>query len=204
MPKLFTTSFLATERGRARATSVLVALMVAVGAPRLYAQIRNEMRIAVVDMQRALIDTNDGRRAKAQLKKLFDARQEQLNSRQEALKRLKEDIEKQKNVVSREALEKRMSEYQAEFVKLQQTYMEDQQFLAQKEAELTKGILVNLQGVVRQIGTADGYTAILDQGAVVWSRGDLDLTDRVIQEYNQSHTASATPAPAPAPAPASS
>ncbi|MFO0602954.1 MAG: OmpH family outer membrane protein [Polyangiales bacterium] len=176
-------SFVSNERRRVRSMSAVAALAVAVAAPQLYAQVR----IAVVDMQRALIETNDGRAAKGQLQKLFQARQDQLNTRQEALKRMKEDIEKQKNVVSREALEKRMSEYQAEFVKLQQSYLEYQQELAQKEAELTKSILVNLQGIVRQIGTSDGYTGILDQGAVIWSRGDLDLTDRVIQEYNTAH-----------------
>jgi len=176
-------SLLAAERSRVRAMSAVVALVVAIAAPRLYAQVR----IAVVDMQRALIETNDGRAAKGQLQKLFQARQDQLNTRQEALKRMKEDIEKQKNVVSREALEKRMSDYQQEFVKLQQSYLEYQQELAQKEAELTKSILINLQGIVRQIGTSDSYTAILDQGAVIWSRGDLDLTDRAIQEYNTAH-----------------
>jgi outer membrane protein len=178
-------SLVSSERARMRTMSAVVALAVAITAPRLYAQVR----IAVVDMQRALIETNEGRAAKAQLQKLFQARQDQLNTRQEALKRMKEDIEKQKGVISREALEKRMSDYQAEFVKLQQSYLEYQQELAQKEAELTKSILVNLQGIVRQIGTSEGYTSILDQGAVIWSRGDLDLTDRVIQEYNTAHPA---------------
>lgn len=185
-------SLLTTERARARFVSILAALMLAVAAPRLYAQVR----FAVVDMQRALIETNEGRRAKTQLKKLFESRQEQLNSRQEALKRMKEDIEKQKNVVSRDALEKRMGEYQQEFVKLQQNYLEYQQELAQKEAELTKSILVNLQGIVRQIGTSEGYTGIFDSGSVIWAPTHLDLTDRVIQEYNQAHPGGAAARPA--------
>jgi outer membrane protein len=191
-------SFFATERGRSRVVSLLVALALAIGAPRVYAQVR----FAVVDMQRALLETNDGRRAKAQLKKLFEARQEQLNSRQEALKRMKEDIEKQKNVISREALEKRMGEYQQEFVKLQQNYLEYQQELAQKEAELTKSILVNLQGVVSHIGDAGEYDAILDQGAVVWSRTQYDITGQVIREYNTAHPSAAPAATPPATRPA--
>ncbi|MBI5516482.1 MAG: OmpH family outer membrane protein [Deltaproteobacteria bacterium] len=196
------TSLLATERSRSRALAVIVALVLAVGAPRLYAQVR----IAVVDMQRSLLDTEDGRRAKNQLKKLFEDRQTELNGRQDALKRMKEDIEKQKNVLSRDALQKRMDEYSKAFLELQQSFNEYQAQLAQKEAELTKQILVNLQGVVRQIGTADGYTVILDSGAVVWSPTHLDLTDRVIQEYNAQHPvtqAPATPAtPTPPAAPA--
>ncbi len=176
-------SALATERGRSRFVSVVVALMLALAAPRLYAQVR----VAVVDMQRALLETGEGRCAKNQLKARFESRQDALNTRQESLKHLKEDIEKQKNVVSREALQKRMDEYQKAFVDLQQTYLEYQNELAQKEAELTKSILVNLQTIVRQIGTAEGYTAILDQGAVVWAPTHLDLTDRAIQEYNAAH-----------------
>lgn len=168
--------------------SVVVALMLAVAAPRLYAQVK----LAVVDMQRALLETNDGRRAKTQLKQLFEERQKRLNDRQEALKRMKEDLDKQKVSLSREALQKRMEDYQAEFVKLQQSYLEYQNELAQKEAELTKSILVNLQGIVRQIGTSEGYTGILDQGAVIWVPTHLDLTDRVIQEYNQAHPAAAS------------
>lgn len=194
MRSLSLSSFFATERARSRVVSLVVALALGVGAPRLYAQVR----FAVVDMQRALLDTNDGRRAKAQLKKLFEARQEQLNSRQEALKRMKEDIEKQKNVISRDALEKRMTEYQAEFVKLQQNYLEYQQELAQKEAELTKSILVNLQGIVSHIGDSGEYDAILDQGAVVWARTQYDITGQVIREYNTAHPGSAAPATTPA------
>lgn len=165
--------------------SVVVALMLAFAAPRLYAQVK----LAVVDMQRAMLETNDGRRAKTQLKQLFEERQKRLNDRQEALKRMKEDLDKQKVSLSREALQKRMEDYQSEFVKLQQSYLEYQNELAQKEAELTKSILVNLQGIVRQIGTSEGYTGILDQGAVIWAPTHLDLTDRVIQEYNQAHPA---------------
>ena len=173
--------------------AVLVALMLAVAAPKLYAQVR----LAVVDMQRAILETEEGRRAKNQLKRLFESRQEQLNDRQESLKRLKADLEKQERVLSRDALQKRMSEYQEQLVSLQKNYMEYQQELAQREAELTKQILVNLQGVVRQIGTAEGYTAIFDQSGIVWAPTHIDLTDRVIAEFNREHPPSAEATPAP-------
>lgn len=189
-----------TERGRSRLIAGLVAAMLAFGAPRVYAQ----LRVAVVDMQRALLETNDGRRAKNQLKAQFEKLQEDLNRRQEGLKRQKEEIEKQRTVLSAAALQKRMAEYQQNFESLSKNYLEYQQQLAQREAELTKQILVNLQGVVRQLGNADGYTLILDQGAVVFSPTHLDLTDRVIQEYNRAHTEGAsegaTPAAGSAPA----
>ena len=171
--------------------AVLVAFMLAVAAPKLYAQVR----LAVVDMQRAILETEEGRRAKNQLKKLFESRQEQLNDRQEALKRLKADLEKQQRVLAPAAMQKRMNEYQEQLVSLQKNYMDYQQELAQREAELTKQILINLQGVVRQLGTAEGYTAIFDQSGIVWAPTHIDLTDRVIAEFNRVHPAGSDATP---------
>jgi outer membrane protein len=185
--RLALTSLLDTERARGRVLSILVAVMLAVAAPRLYAQ---GVRVAVVDMQQALLETNEGRRAKTQLKRLFDTRQAELNTRQEALKRMKDDIDKQKNVVAREALEKRMTDYQTELVKLQQNFVESQQELAQKEAELTKSILVNLQGVVQRLGETSEFDLVLDRGSVVWARTQFDVTAQVIRDYNTAHPSS--------------
>lgn len=161
--------------------AALVALLLAVAAPKLYAQVR----LAVVDMQRAILETEQGRHAKNSLKTVFEAHQEELNAVQERLKRQKAEIEKQERVLAPAALQKRMADYQEQVVNLQKVYLQYQQELAQREAELTKQILVNLQGVVRQIGTAEGYTGIFDQSGVVWAPTHIDLTDRVIAEYNR-------------------
>lgn len=179
-----------TERARSRQVAVVVALMLAMVAPKLYAQVR----LAVIDMQRAMLETSDGRRAKVQLKRLFESRQETLNQRQEALKREKTEIERQAAVVRGEALNKRMEEYNKRLMDLQQDSVRYQQELQTKEGELMKQILTNLGLVARQIGTSDNYTAILDASAVIWSPSHIDLTDRVIQEYNNQHPATEEPA----------
>jgi len=167
-------------RRSARIAAVGTALLLAALAPRLYAQ----LRVGVVDLQRALVETDQGRRAKNQLRTLFQKRQEDLDGRQQGLKRMRDEIEGQRNSLVREALQRRMDEYQRRFVELQQNYMEYQQELAQREAELTKSIFGNLQGVIRQLGQAENMTVILEQNGVVWSPQNLDLTERVVQMYN--------------------
>ncbi len=164
------------------AVTLIAALLLASFAPKAFAQVK----IAVVDLQRALNETEDGRRAKAQLKRLFTKRQKALDDQQNVLKKMKEDIEKQRDVLSRQALQERMEEYQKAFVELQTTYVEYQRELAQKEAQLTKGILERMQGILRRIGQTDGYTMIVEstEGGVVWVPTNLDLTDAVIQRYN--------------------
>lgn len=164
------------------AVTLVAALLLASMAPTSSAQVR----IAVVDLQRALNETEDGRRAKRQLKRLFKRRQQDLDKAQNELKKMKEDIEKQKNVLSRQALQKRLEEYQKVFVELQTTYVEYQRELAQKEGQLTKRILERMQAILRRIGQAEGYSLIVEanEGGVVWVPTNLDLTDQVIQAYN--------------------
>ena len=165
------------------AVTLVAALLLSAVAPKLYAQ---ATRIAVVDLQRALNETEDGRRAKARLKRLFKRRQQALDKRQGELKALKEDIERQKNVLSREALQKRVEEYQKAFIELQSTYVEYQRELAQKEAELTRTIIARMERILRRIGQSEGYTLIVErnEGGVVWVPSNLDVTDLVIQRYN--------------------
>ncbi|MEM9192830.1 MAG: OmpH family outer membrane protein [Myxococcota bacterium] len=166
------------------ATTLAAALVLASFAPSAFSQVR----IAVVDMQRALNETEDGRRAKAQLKRLFKRRQQALDKAQTNLKRMGEDIEKQKaaGVLTGSALQQKAEEYQKAFVELQTTYMEYQRELATKEAELTKGILERMKGILRRLGQTEGYTMIIErnEGGVVWVPSNLDLTDTLIQRYN--------------------
>lgn len=164
------------------AVTLAAALMISFVAPRLYAQVR----IAVVDLQRALNETEDGRRAKARLKRLFKQRQQELDKRQGELKTLKENIEKNAEVWARDVLQKRAEEYQKAYIELQQQYVEYQRELAEKEAEMTQVIIARMESILRRIGQAEGYTLIIErnEAGVVWVPGNLDVTDDVIQRYN--------------------
>jgi outer membrane protein len=149
--------------------------------------VRAEVKIGVVDLQRAINETEDGRQAKRRLKKLFDERQESLNQKQENLKAQKESLERQQEVLSEDALKKKVEKYQADLMELQNEYVQYQQELSQKEGELTQKILEKMQGILRRIGQTEGYTLIIEanEGGVVWVPSNLDLTDVLIQRYNQ-------------------
>ena len=144
------------------------------------------MKIGVVDLQRAINETEDGRQAKRRLTKLFDERQKELDRAQESLKSQKESIERQQGVLSEDALKKKVEKYQEDLMALQTEYVDYQRELSTKEAELTKKILDKMQAILRRIGQTDGYTLILEanEGGVVWVPSNLDLTDVLIQRDN--------------------
>jgi outer membrane protein len=167
------------------------------------------MKVAVVDVQRAVMQTEDGLRAQATLKKVFDSRQQELNKRQQELAKQKEDIDKQSKVLSQGALQKKVDDWQKQMVELQQTFVEYNKELEKKQKELTDPIFERVISSIKRIAGTDGYDLIVDRATVAFSRSDLDLTDRVIQLANGgaggpapagSNKGPAAPAPAPAPA----
>jgi outer membrane protein len=149
------------------------------------------MKIAVVDVQRAVMQTEDGLRAQATLKKLFDSRQQELNKRQQELGKQKEEIDKQAKVMSQAALQKKVDDWQKQMVELQQTFVEYNKELEKKQKELTDPIFERVVGAIKRIAGTDGYDLIVDRATVAFSRSDLDLTDRVIQLANGGSSSSA-------------
>jgi outer membrane protein len=165
-----------------------------------------QMKVAVVDVQRAVMQTEDGLRAQSLLKKLFDSRQQELNKKQADLQKQKEDIDKQSRVLSQAALQKKVDDWQKQMVELQTTFVEYNKELEKKQKELTDPIFERVMGAIKRLAGSEAYDLIVDRATVAFARSDLDLTDRVIQMANggggstapAAGSAAAPKAPAPA------
>jgi hypothetical protein len=110
-PSAFPCEAIVSMQVSRHAVTLVAALLLGAIAPKLYAQ---TTRIAVVDLQRALNETEDGRRAKAKLKKLFKRRQQTLDKRQRN-QALLEDRGAAEGAQPRR-VQKRVEEYQKAFI----------------------------------------------------------------------------------------
>lgn len=155
-----------------------------------------DSKIAVVDTQRAVMESEDGLRMQANLKKLFDKRQQELDKKQNELQKEREELEKQRGVLGQPELQRRAEAWQAEMMQVQQRFVQYNQELQSKQNELMQPILQKTMGVVRRIATQNGLAVVVDKQAVPYAREDLDLTDRVIQTYNNGSAPAAEPAKA--------
>ena len=194
-----------------------------VAAPRDAAA---QAKIAVVDVRSAVLETEEGLRVQATLKKLFDSRQVELDTKQRNLQTEKDALDKEAAAgkTPKEALQRKADNLQKQFGELQALIVDYQREMQRKESELTTPILQKVLGLVRRIASQEGYEMVLEKSAVPYFRSDLEVTDRAIQMYNSGQTpdgapaapggkapapgakpgapAPAKPAPAPAPAPA--
>ncbi|WP_338046638.1 OmpH family outer membrane protein [Polyangium spumosum] len=159
-----------------------------------------QSKIAVIDVRRAMLETEEGLRVQATLKKLFDSRQVELDAKQQKLQVEKESLEKdaQNKKVPQEQLQRRFETLQKQAAELQAIAMEYQREMQRKETEMTTPIYQRIIGIVRRIAAQDGYEIILEKASVPYMRADLEITDRAIQMYNsgQGGDAGAKPPPA--------
>lgn len=145
-------------------------------------------KFAVVDLQRAVTETEDGMRAKATLKKLFEQRQTELSKAEQALSAEKTKLDTEGPKLSREEYAKRVEVLQREMMKLNQQMMQYQQELAAKQAELLDRIHQGILAIIRRIATQDGFDMVVNRAAVSYARTDMDITDRVITQYNKQNS----------------
>lgn len=151
-----------------------------------------QVRLGFVDLQRALNETQEGNAAKRRLKRMFNKRQEELDTMQKRLKRMEEDLQKQKNVLSEDAFAKRVEAYREAFVELQSKYVQYQRDLTERETQETGRILKRMQSILAEIGERDNYTSIMEvnEGGIFYYRSALDLTNELIRLYDQRHPTS--------------
>ena len=167
------------------------------------------MKVAVVDTQRAIDQTEDGMRATATLKKIFDSRQQELSRKEQELMKQREELDKQSRVLSQAAIQKQVETWQKQMLELQTTYVEYNKELQKKQRELLLPVQEKVMSAIKSLANHDQYDMIVDKAMVAFVRGDLDLTDRIIQLANNGGAAppaggpaaSGAPAPGPGPAP---
>ena len=142
--------------------ALAIAALVLALAPQASAQ---SMRVAVVDTQRAVMESEDGLRAQATLKKLFDKRQKELDQKQKDLQKEREELEKNRAQINTEAMAKRVENWQREMAQVQAVFVEYNKELQQKQNELTQPIVQKTVGLIRRLATQEGYDLVLERQA---------------------------------------
>ena len=145
-----------------------------------------ETKLGYVDLQRALLEVNDGKTAKKKLEKMKSDRQKKLDVRQNELRDMQKSLEAQQAFMQDDVKRQKKQEFAQRLQELQATYVNLQKELAAQEAKLTKTIYDRMGRILSKIGEKGGYTMILEksQSSVLWAPRHLDLTNDLIRRYN--------------------
>lgn len=143
-------------------------------------------KIALVNMQRAIEETTDGKAALAKLKSEVDKKQKELEQQRDELKKLDEELAKQAAILKPDALEKKRQELQQKMMKWQEAALRTQKDLQEKEQKATQPIVDKLMRAINIIASRDKFTLVLRQEVVLWPpQTELDITNEVIRKANE-------------------
>ncbi|HUO76308.1 MAG TPA: OmpH family outer membrane protein [Thermodesulfovibrionales bacterium] len=169
---------------------IIVLLFLAVLIPVTFTAVsasgEDVVKIGYVDLRVALNESEAGKKAKIELESLIKTKQSSIEERGKSLERLKGDFEKQASVLSADARKSKEEEIERLMRDYQRLVQDSQNDVKKKEGDITGSILKELRDVVQKIGQEEGYSVILEnvEGMILYSRKDLDITEKVIKNYN--------------------
>jgi outer membrane protein len=145
-----------------------------------------ELKVGIVDLQRALNESASGKKAKDQFKVEFDRMQNSLKGEKDRLDKMKDDLDKQSAVLKPTEAKAKADEFEKRRTELRRKLEDSDAELRKKDQELTGDILKELAGVIQEIGERQGYTVILENSSssVLYGAKSIDMTDEVIRTYD--------------------
>jgi len=149
--------------------------------------------IAVIDVQKVVSNSEVGKKALAEVKALKDKKQAEIDQRQGSLQAMQEKLEKEKDILSPEAQEKRKGEIQKQYTDLKRFREDSEQEIQGRLGAALKGMEEQVLPIIQKLGNDRGYSMIVSRDQVIYFNGKSDITDEVIRLFNEQATAPATP-----------
>jgi len=144
-----------------------------------------DLKLGYIDMQRALNGSEAGKEAKEQLATRLKKYQDEINVKQEDLKRLKDEVEKQGTFLNDATRASKEKDYQQRLKEFQRFTKDAQDELQGKDEEFTRKILEGMEKVVQEYGRKNGFTFIFVKNeSMLFVDDKVDLTEEVLKLFN--------------------
>jgi outer membrane protein len=159
-------------------------------------------KIAWMNLQQALLTTDEGKSMYADLQKYIEDKQKEMDGLRKEGDTLKSKLEVQRTKLSDEALAKLEEEIDAKDTAIQRFQQDTQKDIESKQARMTNYLGKKMQSVIDKICKEKGIGALLiiNQQRDAFIDTSLIITEELVKAYNKEYAAGAAKAPAAAPA----
>jgi len=142
-----------------------------------------DMKVGIVDLQRAIQTSETGKKAKSQLEEAFNKKKKELQAEEANLKKLQEEFQKKQSALSDSAKKEQQMKLQEKFMKYQELLQKSQADIQKKEQEMSEPIIRKIREKVNEIAKKKGYNLVLEKNdnVVLFSQDKDDLTEEVMK-----------------------
>ncbi len=152
-------------------------------------------RIAYIDVQRVLARSSAGVAAREQLEREKSVMQKEMDGKRQELEKLRDELEKKGPLMTADARREKQETFERKRRDAARMMDDFQKELEKKEQTLLQRVLQDLSGVIEKVGKDKGYYMIVEKrgASVLYASPDADLTDDIINAYNQAVPPKKTP-----------
>ena len=162
-------------------TAAFAVIMMAVALPAAA-----QAKVAVIDVQRVVTESDPGKEVMQSLRVLSDAKAQEGQTLQQELATLQDQFNKQRFTVS-EARQAEMSkEIEDKQIAIRRFQDDAQRELQDAQRRELGSLEERILPIINQVGQEQGLTLIFNkfQSGLVYADQNIDITDSVIQRFN--------------------
>jgi outer membrane protein len=142
-----------------------------------------------VDVREIMLTSAAGKKASEDLKKTFDKSREAIQAREAELKKMKDDLDKQRPLLKEDVLREKEKAHEKKFRDYQLLVKDSNEDLQAREQDIQKKLLPEILKIIREIGEKGKYTMIIDTSQVpmpYFSKENI-LTKQVVEEFDKTY-----------------
>jgi outer membrane protein len=148
-------------------------------------------KIGFVNIQEAMLTSNAGKQLGDEMRKLIAKDKAVIDEKEAELRKLREELEKQRTVLTESALREKDITLQKKYRDYQVMAKDFEEEVRAKEQDIFKKLFPEVLKIVRAIADKEKYSLVLDPYVlqIPYFEPDKDLTKRVIDEFNRTYKA---------------
>jgi len=162
-------------------TAAVAALVLAAALPAAA-----QSKVAVIDVQRVVAESDPGKEAIQKLKVVSDAKVQEGQTLQQEMATLQEQFNKQRYTVSEQRLAEMTKELEDKNIAIRRFEDDAKRELEEARRRELGGLEERILPIINQIGQEEGITVIFNkfQSGLVYADEAVDITDDVIRRFN--------------------
>jgi len=145
-----------------------------------------QTKVAVIDVQRVVSESDPGKEALQKLAGLRDAKAQEGQALQQELQTLRDQFSKQQLTLSEQRLEELQKQIQDKGIALQRFQDDATRELEEARTKELGRLEQQIMPIINEIGQERGLTLIFNkfQSGLVYADETVDITDEVIRRFN--------------------
>ncbi len=161
--------------------AALAVIMMAVALPAAA-----QVKVAVIDVQRVVTESDPGKEVMQKLRTISDAKAQEGQALQQELATLQDQFNKQRFTVSEVRQAEMSKEIEDKQIAIRRFQDDAQRELQDAQRRELGGLEERILPIINQVGQEQGLTLIFNkfQSGLVYADQQVDITDTVIQRFN--------------------